>query len=201
MEKRMIEDMATQSAKIDPKLQFNACTAGIKEGGLRSVSSINMIVCYIVANLDGMVTSQTITEALADGMIANLFEVSEALSRMITNGVIRENEDSTLSLAKGNNEVELIEKDLPLSVRESSINLCQKIIAREKYKRENKVDIVKIENGYNVTLRVSDNDKDYMKLTLYTPTDDQAQLIKEKFLANPINVYETLIDTIFSNEF
>lgn len=195
--KKEIEEIKSD----DPKMRFDAFTAGIKDGGLRSVSSINMIVCYIIANINGKVTAQNIIDTMAEGMIANHFEITEAIARMIKNGVISESEDDALTLCKGNNEVDLIEKDLPLTIRDNSVKLCQKIIAREKFKRENKVDIDKCDNGYIVTLRVSDIDTDFMNLKLHAPTYEQAELIKEKFITNPIKVYETLIDSIFNNEY
>lgn len=195
--KKEIEEIKSD----DPKMRFDAFTAGIKDGGLRSVSSINMIVCYIIANINGKVTAQNIIDTMAEGMIANHFEITEAIARMIKNGVISESEDGALTLCKGNNEVDLIEKDLPLTIRDNSVKLCQKIIAREKFKRENKVDIDKCDNGYIVTLRVSDIDTDFMNLMLHAPTYEQAELIKEKFITNPIKVYETLIDSIFNNEY
>lgn len=195
------ENKETNFDDIIPKLRFDAFTGGIKNGGLRSVSSINMLVCYIIANINGRVTAQNIIETVAEGEIANHFEITEAIARMKNNGVIAENEDGALVLLKGNNEVDLIEKDLPLTIRDSSIRLCQKIIAREKYLRDNKAEIIECDKGYQITLSVSDFGSDFMKLTLYAPTMEQAELIKAKFITNPIKVYETLIDSIFENEY
>ncbi len=186
---------------IEPRLRFDAFTAGIQNGGLRSVISINMLVCYIIANINGKVTSQTITEAMAEGMIANHFEITEAIARMIKNGVIKEEEDGALVLCKGQNEVDLIEKDLPLTIRDRSIKLCQKIIAREKYKRDNLVDIEQTDNGYKVNLKISDTNADFMTLSLFAPTIEQAELIKAKFITDPIKVYDNLIDSIFDNDY
>lgn len=195
------ENETTNFDEIQPRLRFDAFTGGIKNGGLRSVSSINMLVCYIVANINGRVTAQNIIETVAEGEIANHFEITEAISRMKNNGVIAENDDGALVLLKGNNEIDLIEKDLPLTIRDTSIRLCQKIIAREKFKRDNKAEIAECENGYQLTLTVSDIGNDFMKLTLYAPTIEQAELIKAKFITNPIKVYETLIDSIFDNDY
>lgn len=195
------ENETTNFDEIQPKLRFDAFTGGIKNGGLRSVSSINMLVCYIVANINGRVTAQNIIETVAEGEIANHFEITEAIARLKSNNVIAENEDGSLTLLKGNNEIDLIEHDLPLTIRDSSIRICQKIIAREQFKRDNKAEIVECENGYQLTLTVSDISNDFMKLTLYAPTIEQAELIKAKFITNPIKVYETLIDSIFENDY
>ena len=96
-------------------------------------------------------------------------------------------------------EIALIEKDLPLTIRQRSIKACQKVIARESYKRENKVICEQVDGGYKVHLKVSDNTTDFMNLELFAVTDTQAELIKDKFISDPATVYETLIDAIFNN--
>ena len=176
--------------EADPRLRFDAFTAGVKNGGLRSVTSINMLVCYIVATIG----------AVDEGMIANHFETADAISRLKKNGVIKENGDGTLKLLDSNtNAIELIERDLPLTVREKSIKICQTIIAREAYQRENKVEIAENGKGYTVKLKISDKDTDFLSLELFAATKEQAELIKNNFVADPIKVYNTLIDSIFNN--
>lgn len=198
----MTDDIKKMSDnEIYPKLRFDAFMANVKDGGLRSVSSIHMLVCYIVANLNSKVTAKVIIDAIDEGMIANHFEVSDAIAKLIKSSTIIENEDGTLSMGEYDyNTVELIEKDLPLTIRERSIKICQRIMAKESYQRDNKVDIEKIENGYRVTLRVSDKDNDFMTLSLFAVSEVQAQAIRDKFISNPVYVYQTLIDAIFDNE-
>lgn len=72
--------------------------------------------------------------------------------------------------------------------------------AKETYQRENRVDIEPDGNAFQVTLHVSDIDRDFMALKLYMPTKAQAQAVKEKFQANPVRVYEAVINTLFSEE-
>ena len=174
--------------------------AGIKNGGLRSVATINLLVCYIIASINNKVTAQNIIDTVAEGEIANHFEISNAIAKLIQSGVIVEDEEGTLTLAVDSPEsIELIEHDLPLTIRDNAIKICQKIIAKETFRRENKVEIVAIENGYNVELHISDNKTDYLKLTLFAPSKEQAEMIKDKFITNPIKVYDNLITSIFNN--
>ena len=77
--------------EADPRLRFDAFTAGVKNGGLRLVTSINMLVCYIVATIGDKVTAQNIIDTVDEGMIANHFETADAISRLKKNGVIKEN--------------------------------------------------------------------------------------------------------------
>ena len=185
----------------NPLLHFDALAAGIKMGGLRSVSAINLLVSYIVANLSNKVKANTIVLAMDESGLANHFEVSDAIGRLLKNGVIVEIEDGTLKLGNTTNaDIELVEMDLPLTVRDKSIELCNKILAKEQFKRENKAEIVEAENGFEVVLCVSDNNTDFKRLNRYAATREQAEVIKEKFISNPVAVYEKLIDSIFENE-
>lgn len=200
--KKEYEDMEKMSPnETDPRLKFDAFMGGVKNGGLRSVSSINMLVCYMIANINGKVTADNIIATMDEGMIANHFEISEAIARLKAAGRIKEDENGVLTLVDGGKEeIDLIEKDLPLTVREKSINICQKIMARETYRRENKAEITPRKDGYTVTLRVSDVDSDFLVLNMYAATKEQAEMLKEKFISNPVKVYEKLIDYIFENE-
>ncbi len=187
--------------ETNPLLRFDAFMGNVKDGGLRSVTSIYILVSYLVSNLNGKVSRETLLEATNDTMLANYFEMSDAITKLINSGTIKETEDGMLCMKKQDaNEVELIEKDLPLTVRERCIKACQKIIARETYERENKVSIEKTDCGYKVILNVSDKDTDFMSLTLFAPTEEQALIIKEKFISDPVKVYETLTEAIFNNE-
>ena len=185
----------------DPKLKFDAFTANVKNGGLRSISSITMLVCYIVANLNNKVKADTITLALSESMLANHFEVSDSISKLLKAGTIKQNEDMTLYMDDTEiDEIDLIEKDLPFTVRQNSIKACQKIIAKETFKRENTAEIIKTDNGYKVILSVSDNEIDFLRLELFAVSITQAEIIREKFISNPVKVYDTLIESIFNNE-
>ena len=174
---------------------------GVKEGGLRSVSSIYLLVCYIVENIDSRVTRDIIVQAVCESATANYFEVTDAIGKLIGNGTLIESEDGALSLNKSTGaDIELVEKDLPYTVRENSIKLVQKIIAKEKYRRENEAEIIEENSGFSVILNISDGNTEFMRLKLYASTMEQAQMIKEKFLTNPAGVYESVINGIFQNE-
>lgn len=185
---------------IEPKMRFDAFMANVKDGGLRSVSSIYMLVCYIVANMNNRVSAATIIEAVDGAMIANYFEISDAVAKLLKAGTIMENDDKMLYMDEQDiEEIALIEKELPLTIRQRSIKACQKVIARETYQRDNKVISEKVDGGYKVHLKVSDNTTDFMNLELFAVNESQAELIKDKFISDPAAVYETLIDAIFNN--
>lgn len=184
--------------EYNPAMDFDAFTAGIEDGGLRSSSTITILVCYILANCKEKITTKNIIEALTEGKIANYFEVSNAVSKMIKKGHFSEDENGYLVISEDCKfAVDIVEKDLPLTVREKSIALVRKLAAREIYKKENRVEIKEGEYGYEITLHVSDVDKDFMVLTLNVPTIAQAELIRDKFQEDPAKIYENLMNSLF----
>lgn len=190
--------MDNDNKEYDPALEFDAFTAGIEDGGLRSSSTIALIVCYIIANSSDKITSKTIVDALVEGKIANYFEISDAISRMIKSGKISQDSEGYLTITeKSRFSVEIVENDLPITIREKSIELVRKIAKREINKKENKVAIEQSANGFKVTLHVSDVDSDFMTLSLFVPTKAQAEMIKEKFLQSPAAIYENLMNSLF----
>ncbi|MBR6392161.1 MAG: DUF4364 family protein, partial [Eubacterium sp.] len=195
------ENKIISDSEVDPALRFDAFMGGVKDGGLRSVSSISIMVCYIVANMNGRVTAEVIMQAMDEGMLANHFEVANAISKLIEAGTITEAEDGALTLnANAKESIDLVEKDLPFTVRERSIHLVQKILAKETYKKENEVVIVNNGGTYTVNMKIAGDKTDYLKLSLYAPTIEQANTIKERFLTDPVKFYDTVIEAIFANE-
>lgn len=197
MEKKFQNDVE----EFNPNLQFDALTAGIEDGGLRSKNAIATITCYILANTNDKITSKHIVDTLVEGKIANYFEACDAISKMIKKGNFTEDKDGTLHITSDCRRfVDLVEKDLPISIREKSIEMCRKIVIKDIYKKENKVEIEEKNNRYIITMHVSDKNADFMTLSLTVPTKTQAIIIKEKFQNNPGFVYESLIGAIFSDE-
>jgi len=195
------ENKIISDSKSDPALRFDAFMGGVKDGGLRSVSSISIMVSYIVANMNGKVTADVIIRAMDEGMLANHFEVADAISKLIESKTIIEAEDGALSINGDiKASIDLIEKDLPYTVRERAMHLVQKIIAKETYRRENEVVIVNNGGTFTVNMRIASENLEFMKLSLYAPTIEQANTIKERFLTDPVKFYDTVIEAIFANE-
>ena len=98
--------------------QFDAFTAGIEDGGLRAKSSISAMVCYILANIEKPLSIKNITDALTAGCIANYFEICDSIDRLKAAGQIVEKDDRLYATPQCKAAVELIENDLPLTMRE-----------------------------------------------------------------------------------
>lgn len=184
--------------EYNPALEFDAFTEGVEDGGLRSSSTVALIVCYILANCKEKITIQNMVEGLVEGKIANYFEVQNAISKMMKKGHFVENDKGYLTISEDCKfAIDIVENDLPITIREKSIELVRKLAVQDIYKKENKTYIEEENGRFKVTLHVSDVNSDFMVLSLYVPTKTQAEYIRDKFLENPAKVYEKLMDSIF----
>lgn len=190
------------SNKDKENIDFDALTYGITDGGLRSTLEINLLICYLVVNSKYRLTEKLVTDTLTEGEIANYFEAASALKKLIERKTIVY--DDSRHLIPGSNcenLMDLVENDLPYSIRKKSIELSAKLAVKELYREENKVEINKNEDGScSVTMQIQEQGKDFMTLTLNLPTSAQAEMVKERFYDNPPKLYKNLIDYLFEDE-
>lgn len=183
-------------------IDFDALTYGITDGGLRSTLEINLLICYLVVNSKYKLTEKLVIDTMTEGEIANYFETASALKKLIERKTIVF--DASGHLIPGNNcekLMDLVENDLPYSIRKKSIELSAKLAVKELYREENKVEINKNDDGsFSVTMHIQEQGKDFMTLTLSLPTSAQAEMVKDRFYDNPPKLYKNLIDYLFEDE-
>ena len=101
-----------------------------------------------------------INEILQEYSVANYFEVNGAISELVAAGqIISELSDGDeLITITGKAEISVanIERSIPKSVREKSINAALKILERERVVKESKVEVTPLDHGYHVTFIVMD---------------------------------------------
>lgn len=180
--------------------QFDAIANDMESGVLRSKDTIKVAICYILTNVKENTTEQIILEAMTAGEIANYYETADAVAELLKEKVIEKDEHGFLTITeKGKTSVQFLEDNLPKTIREKSIAIVSKLASREIYKKQIHSELEECENGFKVTLHVNDKEQDFMSLTLYVASKEQAVLIKEKFTNDPVKVYNSLINSIFQN--
>ena len=121
--------------EYNPALQFDAFTAGIEDGGLRSSSSIAILACYIITRSEEKLTKKNVVDALVEGKIANYFEITSAISKMIKTDNLVEGEDGYLSVTSNCAfNVVMLENDLPITIREKAVELAAKTARPKRQK-------------------------------------------------------------------
>lgn len=180
-------------------MEFDAFDAGIEPGGLRSQREIRLVVCYLLANIEQPVKRTHIVEAMTQGSLANYFEISSAVADMLVYHNITEDSDGFLHLnEERRSAIDELETELPLTVRERAVALCTRLVLKERYRKENRVEIVPYKNGFYVNCSVmADEADDILSFRLYAGSITQAEMIKERFYNNPVLLYDRVIDALF----
>ncbi|MBE6730470.1 MAG: DUF4364 family protein [Ruminococcaceae bacterium] len=181
-------------------MEFDAFTAGIEPGGLRTKNDIRIMVCYILNSVKAPLSKENILNILQEKGLANYFEINDAISYLNNNGsIVVDGEDFCTITEKGKHIADELDVTLSLSARDKAMEAAFTMLSEAKREKENHVDIVRTELGYNVTCHVSGGDMDLMALTLYVPDLYQAKMVKKKFHKNPEAIYKLMLSSLTGN--
>lgn len=177
-------------------MDFDAFSAGVEPGGLRTKNEIRILICYLLASVSSPLSKSDILNIIQDNGLANYFEVTNALAELAEHGnVILSGENNELCTAS--ETAKLIAKQLdtalPPVVRDKAVAAAIRLLAQAKRERENKVEIKKSERGYDVSCHISGGDMELMNFTLHVPDMYQAQMVKSQFHRAPETVYRMLL--------
>jgi len=179
-------------------MNFDTFDEGIMPGGIRSKNEIRVLICYMFNSIKDKLSKDIVIEAVLQYELANYFELSSAFDELVNNknliesGVI-DGENVYVLSDNGKMIAEQLESTVPYSVKEKAYTCALKLLAEKKTKRENKVEIIKTENGYNVNCLISSGDIELLSFTLYAPDFEQAEIIKKNFYENPLTVYKVML--------
>ncbi len=170
---------------------------GIEPGGLRTRNEIKLLVCYLLASVEEKITRSQLCEISLDKGLANYFEINQAVSELVANGSVVsdfiECEEYLSVTEQGRSSAKTLEMQLPRSVKEKAINAAIKMLTLAKRKRENKVEVEKLESGgYHVTFSM----EEMMKLTIYVADEMQVETVKNNFYEDPIKLYSGIIASL-----
>ena len=185
-------------------MAFDTFDEGIAPGGLRSKHEIKVLMCYLFNSVKDKMSESVITEAIREYELANFFEVKAAFDELKRSGNITEDEivdgEQTYRLTENGRLVaEQLESTLVYSVKEKALRCAVELLAERKTLRENFVDIVKTDDGFQVNCRVSGGAADLFSFSLYAPDREMAEMMKRSFLSYPVTVYKTMLALMTKN--
>ncbi len=171
----------------------DAMSAGVNPGGLQSRTEIRVLICYLLTNSKVPLPLERVKEQLHFQGIANYFEVAFAIADLEENGnigVAYEEDNLKFYVATGDckNIAEALGNSVPLTVRERTVEIADKIIQRRTNERENRVTKEITEDGIYITCTCLDGSREMVSVKLLVPDDESADIVKENFLENPIQV-------------
>ncbi len=179
----------------------NTFSEGVDPDGLKDISDIKCLVCYLIKSVDEPLTKKLINDSLQDDYsLANYFEVNQAISELLRSGVLLTevlDGEEVLKLNENNRATySYLDGALPRTVREKAINCAVRLLTRSRRERENEIIVEKLDKGYNVTFTLYDVDTQFMKLTIYVSDMMQVEVVRENFLNDPTKLYSGIISSL-----
>ncbi len=184
-------------------LKFDAFSAGVEPGGLRTKNEIRILVCYLLSSVDAPLAKKDLIEIAVENGLANYFEITDAIADLTEKGIIsisgkaRENCSATGTARMISKQ---LDSDLPATVRHKALCAATNLLARAKREQENRVEIKRARNGFVVACHISGGDADLMNFSLCVPTLEQANIVKNNFQDAPGIVYRTLLALVTGNQ-
>lgn len=175
-------------------MERDAFTGGVEPGGLWNKNDIRILLCYVLASVGAPLSRESIGEIIQGKALANYFEVGDALDSLVKQGNAAVDESGLFSVTDSGREIAAnLDATLPLSVRDKALEAALRLTAEQKARRENQVELLKAENGYQVCCHVSGGETELMTISLYVPDKAQAELVERNFYRDPEGVYRLLL--------
>ena len=174
-----------------------AFSAGVARGGLTDDNQIRILICYLAARRQKKLAAADVIEVLTAEGLANYFECASAVSDMLDKKNLVADSDALLDVSDdGRYIADVLAEDVPLSVREHALSACDGLIEHKTNIGQHKVEITRLENGYNVRCSISDLGTPVFVLELYAPNSATAEKIKQRFVESGAKIYETALSAL-----
>ncbi len=180
-------------------MERDASSAGVMRGGLFNTADIKVLICYVLASLNEPVPANLLVNVLHFEGIANAFEVSDAIVSLIKTGHIeqKDKKDDTYVITKSGRDVsETLKTSLSFTVKKRACAATIKMLSRFKNARDTEIKTVREGDNMYIVCSIVESGKQFMSIKLLVTDDDQAALISDKFLEDPVKVYNTVINMI-----
>ncbi len=184
----------------------NTFDKGVVFGGLRSMSEIRLLICYLLKSIDAPISKSLLIDTVQQTALANYFEFNQALSELLENNHIAceivEGEEMYCASESGKSLSESLQTDLTWTVRDKAVKAALRLMTDNRRKKENNVEITKTENGYKISLTIyasnnsTDENNKLLSLSLYTGDYLQAESIKQGFIADPTRFCEAIMSNL-----
>ena len=70
------------------KMEYDAFSAGVEPGGLRNRNEIKVLIAFLIENLERSLSKRQLFTVIQQEGLANYFEASQALSELMSGGIV-----------------------------------------------------------------------------------------------------------------
>lgn len=163
---------------------------------------IKFLILYIAARIIEPVPFEVLQDlSMCDGGV-DYFDFSECLADLVRTGHLSRSEDGLYAITeKGRLNGAICESSLPYSVR---MQVDQNLVSHNECLKRKALVQAQVrqrpEGGCTVTLSLSDELDNLMKLELLVTREDMAQTIQKNFKADAESIYSRILAVLFNPE-
>ena len=182
------------------EILYEGFRAGVEPGGLTTDYEIKILICHVLKHIERPMPVSALIELFVGEGIGNYFEAASAAAALVKSGHIAiggcEGEKCYTLTDLGESAAGTFEKTLPLSVREKAVDAANRYFIRRERRAHNKAEVQKADDGYLLTLTITDVGSDLLKLTILLPDEETCGRIRERFLDDPVVVYKGVVASL-----
>ncbi len=171
---------------------------------VNSLHSVKILLCYLLNKLNVPITHDELLEIISDSEIINYFYFTDAVTVLAETGAIIVSEKDGKKVytigEKGKMSAEFFADNVPGIFRERLMTAALRYMS---VKRRNAIvdnTITDAPNGCYLNTVIKDSGFDLLKMSVYAPDSEQAEFMKNKIFADPVEFYRKVIDFILENE-
>ncbi|MDE6764132.1 MAG: DUF4364 family protein [Oscillospiraceae bacterium] len=171
---------------------------------LNSAHLVKVLICYLLERLKQPVTEGQLYEIAVESGVVNYFYYTEALEGLLENRSLtrteRNGEIFIVPTEKGRFGADYFNDTVPLYFRKEILKAALYYFARLERESSADISITETDNGCEVNCTVGDANYDLMRVSLYAPDSEQAELIKEKIMLDPAEFYRRVLGYALENK-
>ena len=171
---------------------------------LTDTYAIKILVCYFLKQINRPITPEQLIEIVTEDGLINYFIFTEAINQLL--------EAKTLILEERDGEQYYVLTEMarigaddfktmvPRAFREKILTSGLKFFARLKNENDVKISYTEQQKGWSVNVLCTEGGLTLMDLKLYAPDREQAEILGEKIMLNPVDFYGKVLDYALENE-
>ena len=164
-------------------------------GFIHDKIDIKVLILFIMRRLSKPVTMDILTELTMCDDGISYFDVTECIAELTRTKHLLLVEDGYILTQKGQRNGEVLEKNLPYSVKAKAEDATSLIRTAQNRNSMIKTNLRGDEqNGYTIDLSLSDGISDILSMELFAATRKQANAIEKGFRKNAEKIYHAIIE-------
>ena len=186
-------------------MERNAFTQGIRPGGLTDSYEVTVLVCYVLDQMSVPLTIEQLEECILKDGLANYFEFAQAFGRLQNDGhilkVVDKDKVERFRLSnQGAEAARTFYDSLPATVRQMAVEAGRIALLRQRREKEILTEIEKTEDGYKMTIRMTDIGTDLLSVSMFLPTKEECDAVQKRFRSDPAFIYQSILNLVLGEK-